>query len=334
MFEDDIEGNGICLITQPGVTDIALKGIEREDGLYEVDICPQNNIHVANVALSMEEKQELWHARLGHASKKVIEIAIPIVDGIDIKAIKIEKSEPCIKGKSKRDTRPSVVEPQANRPLELVHSDIIGPVRNTYLGVSSYCIPLYDDFSGLSLVRFSKTKHAAAEALKDMILELEATCQANVGRLSVTRLRTENAKEFISKDFKSWLKEKGIQQELSYPYSPESNGKAERLNRTLVDTARTLMVGISHLKGHEQLWAEAIHTAIFLRNRMYTSACCVHGKTPYEVIIGKKPNFSHIRRFGAVAYVHVPKERRKIKFQERATVSVRVGCHHGNSYKV
>ena len=67
---------------------------------------------------------------------------------------------------------------------------------------------------------------------------------------------------------------------------------------------------------------------------MYTSACRVDGKTPYEVIICKKPNFSHIRRFGAVAYVHVPKERRKGKFQERATVGVHVGFYHGNSYKV
>ena len=208
MFEDEIEGNGICLITQPGVTDIALKGIEKEDGLYEVDICPQNNIHVANVSLSMEEKQELWHARLGHASKKVIEKTIPIADGIDIKAIKIENFEPCIQGKSTRYIRPSAVEPQASRPLELVHSDIIFPVRNTSLGGSSNCILLYDDFSGLSLVRFSKTKNAAAEALKDMILELETACHANVARLSVTRLRTDNAKEFISKDLKSWLRKR------------------------------------------------------------------------------------------------------------------------------
>ena len=168
LFEDDIEGNGICLITQPGVPDIVLIGIEWEDSLYEVDICPKNNTHVANVGLSMEEKQELWHARLGHASKTVREKTIPIVDGIDIKAMKIEKCEPCTKGKWKRDTRPSAVEPQASRPLEFVHSEIIGPVRNTPLGCSRYCIPLYDDFSGLSLVRFSKTKNAAAEALKDV----------------------------------------------------------------------------------------------------------------------------------------------------------------------
>ena len=159
-------------------------------------------------------------------------------------------------------------------------------------------------------------------------------CQANVGQLSVTGLRTDNDKEFISKEFKSWLKEKSIQQEQSSPYSPESNEKAERLNRTLMDMAQTLMVGISHLKSHEKRWAEAIHTANFLRNRMYTSAWRVDGKTSYEVIIGKKPNLSHIRRFGAVAYVHVPKERRKSKFQARATVGVHVGCHHGNSYKV
>ena len=168
VFEDDMERNGICLINQPGVTDIELKGIEREDGLYEVDICPQNNTHAANVALSMEEKQELWHARLGHASKKVIEKTIPIVDGIESKQSRLKNVSNVLRV-NQRDTRPSVVEPQASRPLELLHSDKIGPVRNTSLGDSRYCIPLYDDFSGLSLVRFSKQKSAAAQALKDVV---------------------------------------------------------------------------------------------------------------------------------------------------------------------
>lgn len=78
------------------------------------------------------------------------------MDGIDIKAVKIEKYEPCNKGKSKKDTHQSVVEPQASRPLELFHSDIIGPVRTPALAGSRYCILLYDDFSGISLVGFSK----------------------------------------------------------------------------------------------------------------------------------------------------------------------------------
>lgn len=74
--------------------------------------------------------------------------------------------------------------------------------------------------------------------------------------------------------------------------------------------------------------------ANFLRNRMYNNACSTDKKTPYEAIIGKKPNLSHNRRLGAVLYVHVPKERRKSKFQARATTDVHVRCHHGNNYKV
>ena len=104
---------GLYLTGALHYTGIVLKGIEREDGLYEVDIFPWNNAHVANVALSMKEKQELWHARLGNVGKSVIKKTIPIVDGIDIKEIKIENCEPCIKGKLKRGTRPSMVEAQA-----------------------------------------------------------------------------------------------------------------------------------------------------------------------------------------------------------------------------
>ena len=59
-------------------------------------------------------------------------------------------------------------------------------------------------------------------------------------------------------------------------------------------------------------WAEAISTAAYVRNRMPTKAI-KENKTPYERWYGKKPNVSHLRVFGCMAYVHIPdNEQRKL----------------------
>ncbi|GAQ92987.1 hypothetical protein KFL_012360020 [Klebsormidium nitens] len=57
-----------------------------------------------------------------------------------------------------------------------------------------------------------------------------------------------------------------------------------------------------------ELWAEAMVTANYTWNQVPSS---VHGKTPWEMFYGEKPNLSHLRVFGARAYIHVPKGNRK-----------------------
>lgn len=332
LFDTDEQGRGLCVVQQRDNNEVVLKGWERKDGLFEMDIksyarCAQYSTKV--LAMKGQLKQDTWHARLGHASKTTIEKTIPIVNGIDVAHCRqLSVCTPCLKAKSKRDSRPSS-DDHGFRPLELVHSDVIGPVQVPSLGGSRYCVPLYDDGSALSLVRFVTAKYEVPSALKEMIAELET-----VSKAKVERLRTDNGSEFKSKSVQAWLKSKGIKHELTSPYSPESNGKAERLNRTLMDIARSLLQEIYTVSGHERLWAEAMHTANYIRNRMYTSACNDPNKTPFEVITGKRPDLSHLRKFGATAYVHIPKEKRKNKFATRATVGILVGFDRGNSYKV
>ena len=56
----------------------------------------------------------------------------------------------------------------------------------------------------------------------------------------------------------------------------------------------------------KSFWAEALATAVYLRNRSPTIS--VEGKTPYEAIYGEKPKVGHLRLFGCTAYSHVPKD--------------------------
>ena len=71
---------------------------------------------------------------------------------------------------------------------------------------------------------------------------------------------------------------------------------AERANRTLVEMVRSIIV---YSRVNQSLWAEAINTAVYIRDRCPTGK--LGAKTPYEVWFGKKPNIQHLRTFGSFA---------------------------------
>lgn len=83
------------------------------------------------------------------------------------------------------------------------------------------------------------------------------------------------------------------------PYTPQLNGKAERLNRTLMDKTRALLFD-SGLK--KEMWGEASNTAAFLINRSPTSTLKT---TPYEMWEKKKPNLSNLHMFGCEVYAKI-----------------------------
>ena len=55
--------------------------------------------------------------------------------------------------------------------------------------------------------------------------------------------------------------------------------------------------------------AEAVVCAIYIMNRTPTAS--VHDQTPEESFTGRKPDYSHLRVFGCICYVHIPDERKK-----------------------
>lgn len=79
------------------------------------------------------------------------------------------------------------------------------------------------------------------------------------------RLTSDNAKEFLSLSFQGWLRENSTTHELSAPYSPESNGNAQRLNLTHVYIERPPHSHVHRKEPRDVLWAEAIATAYYLR---------------------------------------------------------------------
>ena len=125
--------------------------------------------------------------------------------------------------------------------------------------------------------------------------------------MEISTLRTDNGGEYVSKEFEEFLKSKGIRHKLTVPYSPAQNGIAERLNRTLMESARTM---IRFAKIPDSYWGEAVATAAYIRNRVPTSAF-KERVSPYEKWYQRKPDLSHLRVFGCVAYAHIPDCQRK-----------------------
>lgn len=125
-----------------------------------------------------------------------------------------------------------------------------------------------------------------------------------IGR-KIECLRTDNGGEFCSAEFDRFCKHHGIERHKTTPYTPQQNGVAERMNRTLMVRATSMSSGV----GLEQkFWAEVVATACYLINRSPTSALVE--KTPMEACSGKKPSLKHLRVFGCKAYAPVPSEKR------------------------
>ena len=142
-------------------------------------------------------------------------------------------------------------------------------------------------------------------------------------------LKTDGGGEYRSKESAQYLMKHQIEHEVTVPDSPEMNGLAERMNRTILEKAKCMCAhaGLPH-----SLWAEAASTATYVYNRIPNAP--FKGKNPYEIWYSLKPDLSHLRVFGCVAYALVPEAMRR-KFDDR-TVKMRfLGYQKGHrGYKL
>jgi len=270
------------------------------DKLYRLDCKLSSELHSTGETAAMtttSNEMNLWHQRLGHLCEQQMR---RMVDKEMVTGVKLPKGcglffcVGCVEGKMHRKPfQPVGV--RSSRRLNLVHSDVCGPMLTESHGGHKYFVTFIDDYSRCCAVYFLKHRSEVSAKFK----EFEAITTNDCGH-KIEALRTDNGGEYISNEFKDYLKSRGIRHELTVPYTPEQNGVAERLNRTLVEAARSMM---SHSGLSNAYWAEAVATAAYLRNRSVTTAT---DKTPYERWYGRKPDLSNLRVFGCIAYAHVP----------------------------
>ncbi|GJZ16460.1 retrovirus-related pol polyprotein from transposon TNT 1-94 [Tanacetum coccineum] len=151
-----------------------------------------------------------------------------------------------------------------------------------------YCLVVTDDFSRFSWGFFLAIKDETNEILKTFITGIE-----NLIDLKVKVIRCDNGTEFKNRVMNQFCEMKGIKREFSVAKTPQQNGVAERKNRTLIDTARTML---ADSKLPTTFWAKAVNTACYVQNRVLVIK--PHNKTPYELFLGRKPALSFMRPFG------------------------------------
>ncbi|KAK3888840.1 hypothetical protein Pcinc_007106 [Petrolisthes cinctipes] len=273
---------------------------EKKGNLYHLK-CTMY-VHKANAACKLDEN--IWHRRYGHLGIDNLKILVrdDLVDGLNCDVNKeLEFCEACVKGKSKKSPFPCNKVKPDREPLELIHSDVCGKINKKSLSNGEYFVTFIDDATRYVWVYILKGKHEVFAKFK----EWKKCVENQMGR-KMKILRTDNGGEYKSNDFDQYLIDEGIRHEYTIPKTPEQNGVSERMNRTLVEQIRAMLIdsGLPH-----RFWAEALSTACYLKNR--SPARALKGKTPCQALMGKKPTVHHLRVFGCVCYAHVPKDERR-----------------------
>jgi transposase InsO family protein len=250
-----------------------------------------------------EDTTYLWHCRYGHLNYKSLQNLQQknMVRGLP----KIEESNhvcaDCLIGKQHRDSIPKSTNWKSSRILELIHSDICGPITPASNGKRRYILTLIDDFSRKTWAYMLVEKSGALECFKKFRSMVEKESEQ-----AVCCLRNDRGGEFNSLDFRKYCEDNGIKRQLTAAYTPQQNGIAERKNRTIMDMVRSML---SCREVPKEFWPEAVNRAIYILNRSLTNA--LNDITPEEAWSSIKPSVKHFRVFGCIAYTHVPDAQRK-----------------------
>ena len=274
-----------------------------EEKIKEIKEMKENNVNFPNTNESkLRDDILLFHDIHGHPNmRKTIEMM-----NINInKNFSLPVCHNCLYAKSHR--KPFRVLPdensQTNYVGELIHSDIVGPLPATSKYKYKYILTFIDSFSNYATIYLLTNK--TVENVCDKFANFYTLLHTQVGA-AIKRIRTDNGSEYISHVFNEFVKRNGIIHEYTHTYTPQSNGKAERFNRTLIECANAIRFRAGLPIG---MWGVAVQGAVYLINRLPSKA--IYNEVPYNVFWGRKPDDRPLAVLGCECFVHVPKELRK-----------------------
>ena len=276
----------------------------------------QYKIQEKSMQAKTNELTWLWHKRFGHSNLQSLKFLSSknMVKGLPLISETIGVCEGCQFGKMSRKSFPTGQAWRASKKLELVHTDVCGPMRTSSLDNSKYFILFIDDYSRMTWVYFLKEKSEVFNIFNKFKshVEKESGCK-------IKCLRSDNGTEYTSSKFKAFCEVEGIHRQMTVPYTPQQNGVSERKNRTVMEMARSML---KDKNLPNKFWAEAVYTAVYLQNRLPTKA--VNKRTPLKAWSGHRPSVSHLRIFGCICYIYVPSEKRH-KLEGKAEKGIFLG---------
>jgi hypothetical protein len=167
--------------------------------------------------VSKVEEAKLWHQRYAHLSFKGLKVLNKkqMVKGLPVLNELEGKCEDCLSGKQHREAIPKQANWRASQKLELIHSDVCGPINPQSNGGNRYFITFTDDFSRKTWVYFLQDKASVFEIFKKFktLVENESGCV-------MQSLRTDRGGEFTSTAFNEFCSEHGVKRQLTAAYTP------------------------------------------------------------------------------------------------------------------
>lgn len=287
------------------------------NGVYKLQMHPATCLKTSTITSAMT-----WHRRLGHINfGDLCKMRNGLVSGIEFNErdeADIKNCEICKEGKQTR-TPFKRSHTRAKEVLELVHSDLCGPMENESIGGARYFLVFVDDHSRKIFVYFLKQK---SEVLSYFI-EFRSMVEKQTGK-KLKILRTDNGGEYVNSSMKNEMKKHGIQHQKSVVYSPQQNGVAERANRKLVEKAKCMLFDANLGK---EYWAEAINMASYLLN--ISANAVLVTITPEELWSNKKVDLSSdLKIFGSQVMMHIPEQKRQ-KWDKKSKKMLFVGYSDG-----
>ena len=177
-----------------------------------------------------------------------------------------------------------------------------------------YFITFIDERSGRVSITLLNSKDGAFAAFRSY----RARAEKSSGR-NIKAFRSDGGGEYLNREFRQYLSEAGIRHIISPPYTPSQNGLAERMNRTIMESARCIL---ENSQLGKEFWGYAVLTSAHIYNRLPSRS---HNNiSPLEHWTGKLPEIGHLRIFGATAWVHIPSEKRQ-KLDPKSVKCVLVG---------
>lgn len=293
-----------CLIQDLRTGKVIGRG-RRQGELFILDLGSSSDSHKCFLAPSSQEIDsanalwKLWHRRLGHPHAQNLKSLFSsgdLLSTVDFKNNVSIDCESCALAKSHLLPFSKSIH-HTTSPFELIHSDVWGPASSKSLSGNSYYVIFVDDVSRFTWVYFLQHKSEVFSVFKYFYAMVRTQFEKNI-----KILRTDSGGEYISKDFEHFLATEGVIHQKTCPHQSQQNGVAERKHRHIIETARALRL---HANLPQLFWADGVHTAVYLINRMPTTV--LQNQSPMQKLLGTKPQYDTLRVFGCTCYVLLPR---------------------------
>jgi len=235
-----------------------------------------------------EYSANLWHRRLGHFQHE------NLAEYLNLHNIRRDDFLTCKIAKLKRLPQ-NGNPPNATRILEIIHSDLIGPINIISCTGKRFIFTFIDEYSRKSWIYLLESKRDVPKTTTQFLKYI-----TNCFNDNIKFFKTDNGLEFKNRKIENYCAKNGITKIYSPPYNPQNNGRTERFNQTLINCAKTML---TRSKLDQKIWDYAVYYGNYLYNIHPHKG--IGNNISNEIFFNKQVNLKYIRIFGCISYYKI-----------------------------